>query len=215
MTTVLLLDDHPLIVSGLATHLATKPNIDVVGQVYSPTDALAFLQQNEVDVLVSDMSFNTSVEGTQLMLSIREKHPNLNVIFYSMIEKVNEVRDAILAGAKAYVLKKYNADAVYEAIVAVRNNQMYYSPELVPILARTPAPAIQPDEQPDPVRALTPREREVMTWIARELPNREIAQKLFLSESTIQSHRVNLMTKLGVTSNVGIAYFAFRYGLVS
>ncbi len=132
-----------------------------------------------------------------------------------MIEKPTDVREAVLAGAKGYILKRYDADEVGRAIRAVlRPNGQYYSPELVPILAQMPPTAAQHDQQPNPLRTLTAREREVMLLIARELAISQIAGQLSLSESTIHSHRTNLMTKLGVTSNVGIAHFAFKYGLL-
>lgn len=214
MTTVLLLDDHPLIVSGLSQFLSTTHAAEVVGQVHTPQQALAFLQKNPVDVLVSDMHFDGEMNGIKLLLNSKELYPGLKVVFYTMIEKTNDVREAILAGADGYVLKKYNADEVGKAISAVQANRTYYSPELVHILVKPPQSATKTDEQHEPLRNLTPREREVMIRIAREWPSSRIATDLSLSESTINSHRANLMAKLGVTSNVGIAHFAFKYGLL-
>lgn len=214
MTSVLLLDDHPLIVSGLAAYLSSRADVDVIGQVYSPEQALTFLEKTPADVLVSDMSFDNTAEGIELMLALREKHQNVRVVFYSMIEKADEVRQVIVAGANAYVLKKYDADEVYRAIQAVRKRQLYYSPELVPILAQAQAPAAPSDEQPEQVRSLTQREREIMECIADGLSTKKIAEQLFIADSTVQTHRSNLMTKLNVDSNVGIIHYAFKYGIV-
>jgi len=212
MTSVLLLDDHPIVTNGLSAYLTSLSDIEIIGKVSSPADALSFLQRYQPEVLVSDMSFGDQVEGVRLLISLRERFPGIRVVFYSMVEKSDHVRDAILAGARAYVLKKYGAEEVYRAICAVRDNGIHYSPELVPILVQSGTSA-QKDEELNPLSALTQREHEVMVLIAKEYSTREIAEKLFIAESTIQSHRTNLMTKLGVKSNVGIAFFAFKYGL--
>ncbi|MBO0933837.1 response regulator [Fibrella aquatilis] len=215
--TVLLLDDHPLIVNGLAHFLTNTTDLDVVGKAHAPAEALALLNTTPTDVLVSDMRFEgDSLNGTTLMLRAREKQPGLRVVFYTMIEKSTDVREAVLAGANGYVLKKYDADEIGRAIRAVlRPNGQYFSPELVSILAQLSPSALHHDEQPDPLRAITAREKEIMLLIAREFTVGQIARQLSLSESTVHSHRTNLMTKLGVTSSVGVAHFAFKYGLLN
>lgn len=214
MTSVLILDDHPLIVSGIAHYLHDKEDISVVGKVHSPQEALRFLAGQTADVLVSDMHLDSDLGGTDLLLQIKQKHPGIKVVFYTMVEKSDDVREAIVAGAEGYVLKKYDADEVYRAIRSVRSNRQYYSPEVVHILVKTPASAAESDEDPPALRNLTLREREVMVLIARDVPNGQIARKLSVSESTVNSHRANLMQKLNVRSNVGIAHFAFKYGLL-
>ncbi|AQG78550.1 response regulator transcription factor [Spirosoma montaniterrae] len=214
MTNILILDDHPIVVSGLALYLQNKDDLTVVGKVHSPHDAIQFLRTQPVDVLVSDMHLDSDLTGTDVLVRIKQAHPSIKVVFYTMIEKNNDVREAILAGAEGYVLKKYDADEVYRAIRTVRHNKQYYSPELVHILVRASSGADARDEEPQALRNLTNREREVMVLIARDVPNGEIAQKLSVSESTINSHRANLMQKLDVRSNVGIAHFAFKYGLI-
>lgn len=213
MTSVLLLDDHPATANGLSIYLLSASDIEVVGQVRTPADALTFLQRQQPDVLVSDMCFDKQVEGINLFLSVRQQFPNIRVVFYSMIDKSNIVRDAVVAGAQAYVLKKYGEEKVHQAIQAVLANELYYSPELVPILVQATM-SNSKDEEPNPLSALTQREREVMVLIAQEYGTGQIAKKLFISESTVQNHRTNLMTKLDVKSNVGIAFFAFKYGLL-
>ena len=139
MTTVLLLDDHPLIVSGLATFLGKTDSVDVAGQVYSPQEALVFLHKYPVDILVSDMHFESEMTGISLLLQVKTLYPGMKVVFYTMIEKTSEVREAILAGADGYVLKKYNADDVLLAIGLVKANRRYYSPELVSYPGDAPA----------------------------------------------------------------------------
>jgi DNA-binding NarL/FixJ family response regulator len=212
---VLLLDDHPLIVSGLAQFLTADPDFEVVGKVHTPAEALRLLKTTPVDVLVSDMHFEeNSLTGTAFMLQARALYPHLKVVFYTMLEKGADVREAILAGARGYVLKRYDADEVERAIRIVLRGGQHYSPEIVLVLAQLQPPPTQTDEQPDPLRALSPREKEVMLLIARELTIPQIARQLSLSDSTVHTHRTNLMSKLAVTSNVGIAHFAFKYGLL-
>ncbi|MBD2751850.1 response regulator [Spirosoma validum] len=214
MTTVLLLDDHPLIVSGIAQYLQDKDTINVVGKAYSLAETTRLLQKQQVDVLVSDMHLDGERSGIDLLVHIKKNYPATKLIFYTMIEKSNEVREAVLAGAEGYVLKKYDADEVYRAIRTVQANKTYYSPELVQILVRMPTSTTQKDEQPEALKSLTPRELEVMKLIAYDIPIGKIAEQLSLSESTINSHRTNLMQKLGVRSSVGITHFAFKYGLI-
>ncbi|MEZ0540248.1 response regulator [Fibrella arboris] len=214
MTTVLLLDDHPLIVSGLAHFLSTINQVEVAGQAHSPQEALTFLKKYPVDILVCDMHFDAGMSGIHLLLQVKEHYPTMKVIFYTMVEKTNEVREAVLAGADGYVLKRYNADDVLAAINLVHSNRRYFSPELVQILATTPESTKHTDQEYEPLRTITSREREVMMRIARDWSNSQIADDLSVSESTVNTHRANLMTKLGVRSNVGIAHFAFKYGML-
>ena len=213
MPSVLLLDDHPIVTSGLTNYLSNLSDIDVIGQVHSPADAFTFLQRQQPDVVVSDMNFEKEGEGVQFLRSLHERFPTIRVVFYSMLDKVDFVRDAIVAGAKAYVIKKHGAEEVYRAICAVCDNKPYYSSELLPIVLQSNL-SEKKDEVPNPLSALTPREYEVMILIAKEYSTREIAEKLFIAENTVQNHRTNLMTKLSVKSNVGIAFFAFKYGLL-
>jgi DNA-binding NarL/FixJ family response regulator len=212
---VLLLDDHPLIVSGLAQFLAPDPDFEVVGKVHTPAEAFRLLKTTPVDVVVSDMHFEDNpLTGTAFMLQARTLYPHLKVVFYTMLEKGADVREAILAGARGYVLKRYDADDVGRAIRTVCLGKPYYSPEIVLVLAQLPPPPTQTDEEPNPLRTLSPREKEVMILLARGLTISQIAQQLPISESTVHTHRTNLMSKLSVTSNVGIAHFAFKYGLL-
>ncbi|WP_420151504.1 response regulator [Spirosoma sp.] len=214
MTNVLILDDHPLIVNGIAHYLHDKDDIDVVGKAYSLTETMQLLQKQNVDVIISDMHLEGERSGIDLLFHVKQNYPYIRVIFYTMVEKSSEVREAVLAGAEGYILKRYDADEVYKAIRIIQANKIYYSPELVHILVRLPASAAQKDEQPEALKSLTPRELEVMTLIAYDTPIAKIAEKLSLSESTINSHRTNLMQKLGVRSSVGITHFAFKYGLI-
>lgn len=214
MTTVLLLDDHPLIVNGIAHYLHDKDDIDIVGKAYSLTETTRLLQKHKVDVIISDMHLEGERSGIDLLIHTKQNYPCIKVIFYTMVEKSTDVREAVLAGAEGYILKKYDADEVYKAIRTIQANKTYYSPELVQILVRLPASAAQKDEEPEALKSLTPREKEVMKLIAYDVPIAKIADQLSLSESTINSHRTNLMQKLGVRSNVGITHFAFKYGLI-
>lgn len=211
MTTVLLLDDHPLIVNGIATYLREKDDIDVLGKAYNLAETKQLLQAHKVDIVISDMHLEEE-SGIDLVMYIKKTYPHTKVIFYTMVEKSSEVREAVLAGAEGYILKRYDADEVYKAIRLVRANKTYYSPELVQILVRLPA--AQKDEEPEALKGLTPRELEVMKLIAHDVPIAKIAEQLKVAESTINSHKTNLMQKLNVNSSVGITHFAFKYGLI-
>ena len=215
MTTVFLLDDHPVIVNGIARYLDTMPDKDVTiaGKTGSMRETMAWLTKNKVDIIVSDMNLNGEGSGLDLLLHAKHHYPGTKVIFYTMIEKSSHVREAILAGAEGYVLKKYDADEVYRAIKTVKTNSTYYSPELVHILVRMPAATSQ-DEEPQALKSLTARELEIMKLIALDLSIAKIAKKLSLSESTVNTHRANVMQKLDVTSSVGITHFAFKYKLI-
>ena len=208
---LLLVDDHQLILDSLQTLFASIPGIRVVGTINDSRQVSDLLQTAPVDVLVCDLHM-PHLSGIDLTLRLRQTHPDLKVLLLTMADDVQTIREAVRAGASGYVLKRAGRSELERAISTLMQGQRYFSPGILDQLAQ-----LEETSQADHtlLTTLTEREIDVLRLIAAENPTHQIAEKLFISIPTVETHRRHLMQKLGVKSVVGMVKYAMRYGLVS
>lgn len=208
----MLVDDHPVVVEGLKNMLRPAQDLKVVAQAHSGTEALRLLSEHpEVEVAVLDLNM-PEMSGVELAKAIKSSWPRIRVLILSMFHDHATVADVLEAGGSGYVLKTATQAELSEAIRQVAAGHNYFSPEVAATLLQN----IQIPNALEATRAadLTSREREILRLIAREYSNQAIADELFISERTVETHRRNLFTKTNSKSVVGLIQYAMRYKLI-
>jgi DNA-binding NarL/FixJ family response regulator len=202
---VLVVEDHAVVRRGLCAVLESA-GLACVADVGTGAAAERTVQDNNFDVVLLDLGL-PDVDGLQLLRRLHEQAPEVAVVILTMHAEQEYVLRALAAGASGYVLKLAEPEAVVEAIGRAVKGELYLDPAVAGPVARR---AIQPPKA-DP---LTPREREVLERIARGLTNRQIAQELFVSLNTVETHRRHILEKLGVHSRAGLVAQALERGLL-
>lgn len=199
MISVTLLDDHPAITLGVVSYLKEKEDITILGSFTKPDELLAAKSNLLTDVLICDMRFDDGFSGIEVLVQLKRRSPAIKIIFFSMVEREEDIRAALAAGADGYVLKRYNADKVYKAIrEVIYEKERYLSPEVVSILNRQ-APAVPKDEVPEELKKLSTRELQVLQLFGQDKNYGAIADELNISENTVRSHVAAIKKKLNVT----------------
>lgn len=210
-TRLLLVDDHQLILDSLQTLFASIPGVVIVGTVSDSRRVAEILAKTSIDVLLCDLHM-PYLSGIDLTLCLRKTHPAVKVLLLTMAEDAPTIREAVRAGVAGYALKRAGRDELEKAVTTLRQGRRYFSPEVMDQLAYLNETSAG---EHDPLTALTDREVDVLRLIADENPTHRIAEKLFISVPTVETHRRHLMQKLGVKSVVGMVKFAMKHGLVT
>jgi DNA-binding NarL/FixJ family response regulator len=206
---VLLADDHTLVRGGIRRILESQPGVEVVAEAADAPSALARLAEATPDVAVLDLKMPGS-EQIDLVRAVKAARPDVKVIVLTMHAGHEYVARAVRGGADAYLLKDSAVQDLVAALEAVTRGHTYFSPpiqqQLAGLVRGAPAtPGVQP---------LTEREREVLGALARGLSSKEIAHELAISTRTVETHRANLMQKLGVKSVALLIQAAIREGMI-
>ncbi|WP_185731495.1 LuxR C-terminal-related transcriptional regulator [Larkinella rosea] len=212
---VLLLDDHKVVIDGLLSLLRDDPQIEIEAVFTNGEEALQFMRNGTskepiVDVAIADLRMRRGISGLEFAVQVRSIAPKTRVIILSMSEDAKDIHAAVRLGVSGYLFKSQDVDLVRKAIHEVmRDDRPYMSQEVLRTFVDS-----QEEKQPEQIRQLTSREIEVLRLIAQEFTTAEIADKLNISEATVDTHRRNMIQKLKVKSIVGLANFAIRNGLV-
>ncbi len=207
MMKILLVDDHAIVSDGLQALLQGIDGLEIVNKLTSGDFALAYLKQNEVDLLITDYAM-PDMDGITLVKKAKQLKPELKIIVLSMHDEVVMIREMLSAGVDGYVLKKYAQQELVNAIETVNNGRQYWSAEVNKALLSS----LLPQEMPE--NHITERELEVLRLLAQELTSKQIADKLFISERTVETHRKNLMRKTGANNGIGLMRYAYSKKLL-
>lgn len=209
---VLIADDHKIFRDGIRSILEKEKDLEVVDEAANGMEVLEKLESSKVDVIIMDIDIGkpTGIEVTGIVV---EKYPDIKVLILSMIGLHDFVIQALETGATGYILKNTGKDEVITAIRSVAKGDSYFSKEVSSIL-------VEQLHKPRSIKKrsegipLTAREIEVLQLIAQEFSNPEIAKKLFISIRTVDTHRRNLLEKLGLKNTAGLVKYAITKGLV-
>jgi NarL family two-component system response regulator LiaR len=204
----MIVDDHTMVRRGLATILKVFDDLQLAGEAQNGAEAITLCGEVSPDVILMDMVM-PEMDGAAATRVIREKYPQVQVIALTSFKEGKLIKNALEAGAIAYLLKDVSADDLARAIRAAHAGRATLSPEAAQALIET---ANQP---PMPGLDLTEREREVLTLMTEGLNNTQIAGRLTVSPSTIKSHVSNVLSKLGVASRTEAVTLALRNHIVS
>lgn len=208
---ILIADDHVLVRSGVRALLAADPDLEVVGEAGSGEETLRLAASLEPDLVLLDVTM-PEVSGIVTAQRLKEAHPGLVIVFLTMHEDEDLLHEALRTGAAGYVVKRAEAAELLQAIRAAMGGDIYVHPAMTRGLLRQPvAPQ---SRRGTPAPALTRRETEVLRLLVRGNTNRQIAGLLGLSPRTVESHRANLMGKLGLESRVELVDYAEEHDLL-
>jgi DNA-binding NarL/FixJ family response regulator len=212
---VLVIDDHQLIIDGMKSILQDEEDVAFAGGANSMAEALEFLSSNEVDVVLADISMPQH-SGIEVTRKIKELYPGIQVLALTMHEDISMISKMVDAGASGYILKRTNMNEVLDAIKMVASGGRYLGRDVQSILMDNLGSSSNVVElSHDAPAPLTAREMEILNLIAKELSNEEIANKLFISERTVETHRRNIFTKTKTKSIVGLIKYAIKNGLIN
>lgn len=211
MNTVILADDHEVVRRGVRSILEAGAGFKVVAEVADGLAAVQAVEKQKPTLLFLDLSL-PRLHGLEALRQVRATSPHTKVLVLSMHNDEPYVIEALRAGAMAYILKGSESTEILRAVQEVLAGRRYLSAPLseraiAALTSRTP-------DQTDPLNALTPREREVLALAADGLSTTEMAERLFISPRTAETHRTNLMQKLGLQSQTDLVRFAIRRGLI-
>lgn len=207
---VILADDHTLVRAGIRRILEAQPELTVVAEAADGASALDALAAHPTDVLVLDLNMNVSgLEGIDVLRRCKREYPDLKVVILTMHAGREYVSRALAEGADGYLLKDSAVQDLAAAIDAVMGGGTFFSPAIQQQMAE-----MVRDGHRQGLQVLTDREREVLTLIARGLSTKEIASSLDIGQRTVETHRANLMRKLGVKSVALLTQVAIREGIV-
>ncbi len=212
---VLIIDDHQLIIDGLKSLLQDEKDIVFVGGVNSMAQAIEFINEHKVDVALADINMPGG-SGIETTRKLKEIDPDIKVLALTMHEDVNMITQMAEAGASGYILKRTNMNEVLEAIRIVSENGSYLGRDVQSILLenlRVKQPQQAQVNKDAPAR-LSTREREILELIAAEYSTIDIANKLFISERTVETHRRNILTKTKTKTVVGLVRYAIANGII-
>ena len=208
MIRLIITDDHPVIRDGIKTILAKEKDIEVVADAADGEELMKVLETTEADVILMDINMPgmTGIEATKL---VKKKYPDIKVISFSQYDEKRFVKQSLKNNANGYLLKNSPATELIQAIKMVYQGGMYLDPDLPNVFGETSKPRsnyLFPD--------LSKRELEVLKEICKEKNTNEIAETLFISPNTVETHRSNLLLKVGAKNTAGLVKWAIENEII-
>ncbi len=210
---LLLVDDHDIVRAGLRMMFMAEPDFEIVGEASNALQAIDAVAELNPDVVLMDVSM-PGMSGIEATRRIKAANPDVAVLALTMYEDEQYFFEMLNAGASGYVPKRAAPDDLISAIGVVSQGDVFIYPSLAKLLVKD---FLQRTEAASSAQAdvLTPREREVLTYIAEGFSNREIAKELVISIKTVDRHRENIMRKLNLHSRVELVKYAIEKGLIT
>lgn len=205
---ILIVDDHQILLDGIEAMLHGVGDFKVIGKCSDGNTALDFLNENQVDVLLTDL-YMPKMTGMELTQKVKKRFPNVKVLALSVSYDVSIVHDLIDAGISGFIIKTIGRDELIEAIKTIAQGNIYFSREVSNEILRSLS-----NRTEEEVYHLTEREIEIVKLIAQEFSNAEIANKLCISERTVETHRKNIYRKTNTKTIVGLIKYAIEHKLI-
>jgi len=203
---IFLTDDHAILLGGLIKILSAEDDLEIVGSAGSVKQTLDEFTQKNIDLLITDYNLPDD-DGLTLVRRVKQKYPDTKIIVLSMHDEAHLIKEILKEGVDGYILKKDSHEELVNAVRAVKNDKVYLSSDVNSMLMKG---LNGTDEQ----RLLTDREREILKLIAKEYTNKQMAEELFISERTVETHRKNIFRKTGTNNLVGLIKFAYANNLI-
>jgi len=206
---VAIVDDHQIVIDGITALLNKHHNIIITVTSTSPIEMLKLLQTNTVDILLTDVTM-PELNGYELAKKVRHKFPDIKILVLSMSGEGNIISEMINdADISGYVMKNISKNELVEAIEKIYNGGNYFTDEILSVLEKYNS--IQKENEQT---HLTAREIEILKLIEKEYNNKQIADYLFISERTVETHRKNIFRKTKTNSPLGLIKYAYQHNLI-
>jgi DNA-binding NarL/FixJ family response regulator len=209
---IMAVDDHQMFIDGIKSLLRKNQKFNIVLEANSGQQALDFLQNGaEIDIVMTDISM-PEMNGVELVKAIKKGYPDIKVLVLSMYNEKEMVDDIVMAEAEGYILKNTGKEELTKALEQIADGTTHYSSEVINTMFKK----IKKDRSiRDNLKELSEREIEVLRLIVEEKSSQEIADQLFISKRTVDSHRKNLLQKTNTKTVVGLMRFAFENQIVT
>lgn len=208
---VFIVDDHEIFRNGLKLVFSKNNEMEIVGEAGSGEEFLRTMDTNDFDVVLMDIKMKglSGIETTEKAIG---KNPDIKVLVLSTFGEEEFLHQIINVGAKGFLLKNVNKETLFGAIKLVHGNQNYFSPELLPFFTNK---FIDADKANNSETVLTKRELEILELIGEGCSNDEIADKLFISKRTVDTHKNNLISKTGSKNIVRLLIYAIKNKIIN
>jgi DNA-binding NarL/FixJ family response regulator len=211
MPKVIVVEDHQILLESISLLVSTIPDITLVGKASNGQKALQILEKEVVDIIISDVQMPI-MNGVELVWKVKQQYPHVKILMLTVSEDAQTIKDALQAGADGFIFKSAEKEELEKALFSLINNKKYFSDKAILTLAEAQNEVyISPKEAFKTM--LTEREIQILKLIAQELSGTQIAEKLFISPTTVESHRKNLFQKIGVNTSVGLVKYALKHGI--
>ena len=211
---VLLVDDHTVVLKGLAFFLSTQEDLELVGEANNGKEALVKVGETTPDVILMDL-YMPEMDGVEATAYIKKEYPNVKVIVLTSFSDQAHVLPALRAGASGYILKDVEPDQLVEAIRSAYKGNIQLHPDIANALLSQTLPVEEKEEEPSiQVDVLTARENEVLRLLAKGMSNKEIASVLVITEKTVKAHVSSILSKLNLSDRTQAALYAVKNGIV-
>jgi len=212
---IILVDDHQIVRDGIKALLESIDNIEVIGEASSAKEFFEIIKSYNPDILITDIAMS-EISGIELtkMINENENTKQIKVLILSMYTNEDFIFNAIKAGAKGYLPKNTNRNELYEAIKTIYRGEEYFSESISNVILKSYIRKAKLQEQSEKKDTLSSRETEILKLFAQGLSNQEIADKLFISIRTVESHKNHIMQKLELKSTVDLIKFAIKNKII-
>ncbi|MCW3807903.1 response regulator transcription factor [Plebeiibacterium marinum] len=209
---ILLADDHKIFREGIKALLGKEKEIETIMEAPDATEVIKLAKAHSFDVLILDIDMGTP-NGIEVTKALIKTDADMNILILSMLGLPEFIMQALEAGAKGYILKNAGKDELLTAIKCVAKGDSYFSKEVsVSLMKQIQTPKSKQNKKEE--IPLSKREVEILKLISQEYSNQEIADKLYISIRTVDTHRRNLLEKLGIKNNVGLVKYAISKGII-
>ncbi|CAN7258664.1 response regulator transcription factor [Paenibacillus sp. LjRoot153] len=215
MLKVLVVDDHAVVRSGLMMLLHGKHNMEVIGEAADGEEGIQAAQLLKPDVVLMDLNMPSGMDGLTATTELRRLMPDLAILILTMHDDDEYLFRAIHVGASGYILKSAPHEELLTAIRSVAAGNAYLYPTATKRLMNEYIERLKQGENADTFESLSEREREVLALIAKGFSNKEIAEQLIISVKTVESHKSNVMEKLGLKTRPELVKYAVKKGLLN
>jgi len=214
LVSVLLVDDHIVVRTGLELLLNGKNGISIVGVAADGDEAINLAKELTPDIVLMDLSMPNGKDGITATRIIKEYLPDIKILILTMHDSDEYLFRAIQAGASGYILKSSPHEELLNAIQLIYKGNAYLTPSATKRLMNEYLVKMQQEGLTSSYEILSEREKEILVWIARGYSNKEIAEQLVISVKTVETHKSNLMEKIGLRSRPDLVRYALQKGLL-
>jgi two-component system nitrate/nitrite response regulator NarL len=204
---VYIVDDHQIVIDGLCSLLNNEPEFEIAGTSHISSEVMAALERKQVDIVITDVQM-PDVSGVELTRLLQKKFPKVYILALSMFGDIASVRQMLDSGISGYILKNTGKEELIKALRTIARGENYFSPDVTREMMR----AVK--DKSSHSTHLTNREIEIVRLIAKDIPNKQIAGILFISERTVETHRKNILRKTNTQTAVGLMKFAYENKII-
>ena len=213
-TKILIVDDHRVVIKGIKSAFADYPEFEVVGEAFNGRQAIKLVESLRPDIVIMDISM-PELNGIDATLQIKKKFPDIRIVIFTMYSNKEYVIDLFMAGISGYVLKDDPMSDLIFALKAVKGGGTYFSTMTPSVLLNHMKALENGNTCKDLFNSLNMREREVFQLLAEGNSIKKIANQLFISPKTVESHKYNIMTKLNIQSMADLIKVAIRKNIIN